>query len=247
MRQIYSGDGGSNPPAPPMKIGVFGASEASWFGYSYPCADTNELSISWNDIVCKYFKAEQYNRAVLQGSMERVLHELKKCKKDLDLAIVIISHFKFIYLPTCDIDFSSRSSSRVEDAFESKGIQHGRKFENYKNFSNQFKSKEEYVTLVNLYKKYLYNAESAQNRQAGILSQIDLWLKTKNIKTIYLSRPANIPPWVSLSAGNVYDDMYLIAKANRRYVNLPNNISVNGQKLIAKWLIKRIKNDFKIK
>ena len=79
-----------------MKIGVFGASEAAWSGYPYPCADTNELLISWNDIVCKYFKAEQYNRAVPQGSLERVLRELKKCKKNLDLAIVTISNFKFI-------------------------------------------------------------------------------------------------------------------------------------------------------
>ena len=244
MRQIYSGDGGSNPPAPPMNIGFFGASETSWHGYSYLCSDTNELSISWNDIVCKYFKAEQYNRAVLQGSMERVLHELKKCKKNLDIAIVSISHFKFIYLPTCDIDFSSHSiSTRVEDAFEVHGIQHGRKFENYKNFTNQFESKEEFVTLVNLYKKYLYNADSAQNRQAGILSQIDLWLKTKNIKTIYLAPPVNIPPWVNLTAGKVYDYMHKTSAENRRYRNLPNNISVKGQKLIAKWLIKRIKDD----
>ena len=45
-----------------MKIGFFGASETARYGYPYKCNLTNELSVSWNDAVCKYFNAEQYNK-----------------------------------------------------------------------------------------------------------------------------------------------------------------------------------------
>ena len=64
-----------------------------------------------------------------------------------------------------------------------------------------------------------------------------------NIKTIYLSMYENIPPWVSLTAGKVYDDMHKMAEENRKTFNLPNNITVEGQKIIAKWLVKRISYD----
>tara|TARA_Y100001972_G_C7645627_1_gene324458 strand:- start:1078 stop:1770 length:693 start_codon:yes stop_codon:yes gene_type:complete len=228
-----------------MIIGFFGASEVAWFGYPFKCIETKELAFSWNDIVCKYFKAEQYNRAVLQGSTERVLFELKKCKKTLDLAIVNISNFKFTYLPNCDIDFNAGHSAntRAEQIFDCKAIQHGPKFESHRNFSNQFESKEEFITLCNLHKKYLYNSEAQINRQAGALIQIDMWLKTKNIKTIYLADHHNIPPWVTLTAGDIYNNMNILAAKHRKYRNLPNNISIEGQKLIAKWLIKRINDD----
>ena len=227
-----------------MIIGFFGASETAWHGYPYQCVDTKELAFSWNDIVCKYFNAKQYNKAVLQGSTERALYELKKCKKDLDVAIINISNFKFTYLPNCDIDFNTGHSAntRADQVFDFKGIQHGPKFESHRNFRSQFESKEEFINLCNLHKKYLYNSEAMLNRQAGTLLQIDMWLKTKNINAIYLSNPINIPPWVSLSAGKVYDYMHKTAEEHRKYRNLPNNISLEGQKLIAKWLIKRINN-----
>ena len=228
-----------------MIIGFFGASEVAWYGYPYKCTDNKELAFSWNDIVCKYFQAEQYNKAVLQGSTERVLYELKKCKKKLDVVVINISNFKFTYIPNCSIDFNTGHSinTRAEQVFEFKGLQGGPKFESHRNFRDQFESKEEFITLCTLHKKYLYNSEAMLNRQAGALLQIDMWLKTKNIKTIYLSDPVNIPPWVSLTAGNVYDDMNILAAKHRKYRNLPNNISLEGQKLIAKWLIKRINND----
>ena len=228
-----------------MIIGMFGASETAWHGYPYQCEDTKELVVSWNDIVCKYFNAEQYNKAVLQGSMERVLYELKKCKKTLDIAIINISKFKFTHLPNCDIDFrvDHGIDNRAEQIFDFKGIQHGPKFESHRNVKNQFDSKQEFIDLCTLYKKYLYNSEAQINRHAGALLQIDLWLKTKNIKTIYLSRSENIPPWVSLTAGKIFDYMHLKAEEYRKFYNLPNNISAEGQKIIAKWLIKRINND----
>ncbi len=228
-----------------MIIGFFGTSETAWYGYPYQCLDTKKIAYSWNDLVCKYFNAEQFNKAVQQGSTERVLYELKKCKKKLDLAIVNFSSYKFTYLPTCAIDFKVDDTilNRAEQIFEYKGTQPGLKFSNHRNLCNQFKDKQEFIDLCSLYKKYLYNSEAQINRQAGTLLQIDMWLKTKGIKTMYLCWPKNIPPWVSLSAGKVYDSMNVTAEEHRKYHNLPNNISIEGQRLIAKWLIKRIKDD----
>ena len=228
-----------------MIIGFFGTSELAWHGYPYQCLDTNEIAHSWNDLVCKYFKAEQYNKAVQQGSTERVLFELKKCKKKLDLAIVNFSRYKFTYLPTCDIDFKVDDTilNRAEQIFDYKGTQHGPKFENHRNVRNQFKSKQEFIELCTLYKKYLYSPETHMSRQAGALLQIDMWLKTKNIKTLYLCWTENIPPWITLTAGKVSESMNKIADKHRKFHILPNNISLKGQKIIAKWLIKRIDND----
>lgn len=228
-----------------MIIGFFGASETAWHGYPYKCNQINELVVSWNDAVCKYFNAEQYNKSVLQGSTERALYELKKCKKPLDLVIINISKFKFTHLPNCDCDFKVDHviENRAEQIFDVKGVQHGPKFESHRNVRNQFESKQEFIDLCTLYKKYLYNSEAQINRHAGALLQIDMWLKSKNIKTIYLGMYENIPPWVSLKAGKVYDNIHKTADENRKTFNLPNNITAKGQKLLAKWLIKRIEND----
>lgn len=228
-----------------MLIGFFGASELSWTGYSFTDKFSGKSSRSWNDLACKHLNAEQYNRAVLQGSSERALMELKKCKKSLDLAVIGISQPKFAYLPRCDVDFrlDHDSVERAEQIFDIKGVQHGPKYESHRNLCEQFGNKEEFINTYNLFKKHLYDPELMMNRHAGALIQIDSWLKSKNIRTIYFCKSKYLPPWVDLTAGPKFEEILEFCEENRIYENLPNNLSRDAQFKIAAWFVKTINKE----
>ena len=238
-----------------MRIGIFGDSAFSWHGFPQTDLNSDTDCISWNDKVCEYFNASQYNKAVHQGSAERILCELKDSDFNFDLVLISIPHSDAFYLPNCnrDLGFNSDYEYRAELVFKQDmgdspdSIFNITAIEEYpqdqintKSVREQFSTLDEFIQTLTLCKKHLYNHKIAKNRHAGALIQIDSLLRFRGIKTLYSCPLHYVPPWVKLEAGPIFDELYDATKKYRMWRNLPNNITLEGQEEISKLVIEKI-------
>ncbi len=223
-----------------MKIGFFGASEVAWTGYKI-----NGVS-SWNDMVCEYFRSEQINYAVLEGSSERALLKLKKVKQKLDLAIISLPNsYKFSSMVNCDRDYPIAAPGNVLDVAKKwyNYVGTKKKKDGRDSVKKQFGSEDEFLTTWSLFKKHLWSPELQMIRHAGALIQINQFLSNFSIPCIFIIRSESIPAWVKLDAGYVSTELPKLYLKYRQTNNLPNNLSAEGQKIIAKYFVKLIERE----
>lgn len=223
-----------------MKIGFFGASEVAWAGYKI-----NGVS-SWNDMICEYFNAEQINHAVLEGSSERALLKLKKVKQKLDLAVISLPNsYKFSSMVNCDRDYPIAAPGNVLDVAKKwyNYVGTKKKKDGRDSVKMQFGSEDEFLTTWSLFKKHLWSPELQMIRHAGALIQINQFLSNFSIPCIFIIRSESIPPWVKLDAGCVSTELPKLYLNHRQTNNLPNNLSAEGQKIIAKYFVKLIERE----
>ncbi len=224
-----------------LKIGFYGHSSVCWAN--------SKNSISFIDQIIDKFNADLVNIGVPQGSEERILFDLKK-SKEVDVAIIFHSSPKFIFLPNCSRDVSiSNVPSRKAKYFwsEDKSDQvSSDKFENefftYGKIKEVFDTPEEYVDAMTHLKEYFYHPDLFSNRFYSALQSIDNYLENKKIKSYHVIRPSLIiqHPWIKFNSGTV--DVSLALMPNT--TGLPNNYSVEQNKLIGDKLINWINKEY---
>jgi hypothetical protein len=227
-----------------VTVGFYGASDAAWSGYNYIDKDSGNEVISWNDLVSAYFNTTGVNSAVMDGSIERAALAIKSTKTPIDIAIIVMGSYAAIPLINCDRDIAAGHKdfdNTSEQIFNIKGVSIEFKYAPDKDVAKQFGSREEYIQTLNLWKKHLWSAELQSLRYTGALIQLDQYLIANNIPAIYVGRARRVPTWLKLQAGVVYDELYDLNRKFRQTANLPNNISAEGQKELAKVYIKLIK------
>ena len=223
-----------------MNIGFYGQSDASWAGYKI----SGQLSFIDQIIIKK--RARLANIGTPQGSEERILFELKKTK-DLDLAIIFHSLPKFIYLPSCNRDLTLKElESRAVYLWREIG-EHSTEAAKAKDhfFSNggikeTFGDIETFLKTIGLYKEFLHHPDLAMNRFTGALIQIDQYITSKQIPCIHIPIQKVIPPWFSFSSGKILPEVQDLTLKHREVGTYTNNISAEGQDIIAERLLHEI-------
>jgi hypothetical protein len=227
-----------------LKIGFYGHSSVCWAN--------SKNSISFIDQIIDKFNADLVNIGVPQGSEERILFDLKK-SKEVDVAIIFHSSPKFIFLPNCSRDVSiSNVPSRKAKYFWSEfgELQSDQvssdKFENefftYGKIKEVFDTPEEYVDAMTHLKEYFYHPDLFSNRFYSALQSIDNYLENKKIKSYHVIRPSLIiqRPWIKFNSGTVDVSLDLMPNTT----GLPNNYSVEQNKLIGDKLINWINKEY---
>ena len=222
-----------------MNIGFYGHSASCWA--DFPIYG----KISFIDIIVEHFNANLVNKGVPQGSEERILFELKKTK-DLDLAIIFHSQPKFLFLPGCHRDITTRELQDKaaylwrnigENASELARAKND--YFSYGGIKEKFVNIENFLQTIHVYKEHLYHPDLAMNRFTGALIQIDQYVTKMNIPCIHIPTKNKIPTWFEFSSGIVAKEVEELCQ-NYYEIGLPNNITSTGQKVIADKLIEEI-------
>jgi hypothetical protein len=224
-----------------LKIGFYGHSSVCWAN--------SKNSISFIDQIIDKFNADLVNIGVPQGSEERILFDLKK-SKEVDVAIIFHSSPKFIFLPNCSRDVSiSNVPSRKAKYFWTEGKSDqvsSDKFENefftYGKIKEVFDTPEEYIDAMTHLKEYFYHPDLFSNRFYSALQSIDNYLENKKIKSYHVIHPKLVIQhnWLKFNSGSI--DYALALMPNT--VGLPNNYSVEQNKLIGDKLINWINKEY---
>jgi hypothetical protein len=222
-----------------LKIGFYGHSTACWA--NFPIYDQK----SFIDIIIEHYHATLVNQGVPQGSQERILFDLKKTKQ-IDLAVIFHSPPNFVFLPSCQRDLTlhelnskafylwreiSDDSTELAKAKE--------QYFAYGGIKETFQDIKTFMDTISLYKKFLYHPDLNMNRYLGALVQTDQYITAKQIPCIHLPIKEHIPHWFKFTSGMVSYDLPELEKKYRE-IRFPNNISVEGQHVIADRLIKKI-------
>ena len=232
----------SIPPAAPkkensMRLGFYGDSTACWtlrpINKFKPFIEEDKGSFI--DTICKKYKAICVSTGAAEGSIERILVNLKKTKK-IDFAFIFYSSPSRFYLPNTDRDIDIGDFDKYFSDKKANYLFNIQK-QNTENLKKDFDNLEEFIKTISLYKKYLYDPDVHLNRWYGALIQIDQYITAKNIPCVHVVNKNIIPPWFEFSSGIVAHEIYDLCKQNYDR-SLPNNISEQGQDLIADALIK---------
>jgi hypothetical protein len=223
-----------------MNIGFYGMSTASWVGDDR----------SFIDQVRERLGAKIVNAGVPQGSEERVLIDLKKTRKKVDVAVIFHSSDRnYLYLPKCNRDISSQQVPEnkakalwteascwkpTPSEFEHEFMGHG-------NIKEIFGTAEKFIECMTLYKEFLYSPELITNRYHGALVLIDSFCQQFIPKTIHIPEDA-LPEyeWLEFKSGITSHELRIIADEHYRGGLNPNNISDEGNRLIADKLVELI-------
>jgi hypothetical protein len=218
-----------------MKLGFFGHSDCR-----------SRKPQSFTKILADRLDAKLINVGSIQGSQERIAYELKK-SKNLDLAVIFHSYPVYLFLPGCDRDFNVQHSLESRADYLWKNRSHLDVIsENWKDVSNsnprfymKFKNPENFLSVMSIYKEYFYDFELLKNRFEASLLQIDSILTNKKIAAIHIidKHKNYIPKWFEFNSGIVDLDLYDIIE-NYREMSGPNNISIQGNCLIADYIFK---------
>lgn len=223
-----------------MKIGFYGHSTSCWA--EFPIYNQN----SFIDKVIENYNATLVNKGVPQGSEERILFDLKKTK-NLDIAIVFHSIPKFVYLPTCsrdvaitDIDrFKAFYLWRESNSNSTELAKAKQEYFSYGGIKESFEDIETFLQTFSLYKEYLYHPDLQLNRYHGAMLQIDQYLLAKRIPVLHVALEKRVPSWFTFSSGK--NCPHIQELADKHYeIGLPNNVSAEGQQVVANMLIKEI-------
>ena len=229
-----------------MNIGFYGHSAASWA--NFPIYD----QVSFIDLLVAKYNAKLVSHGVPQGSEERILFELKKTKK-LNLAVIFHSMPRYIFLPTCrrDVDITDIGHRKADYIWNSKTAdktelaQAKDEYFSYGGIKETFGEIETFVDTMGLYHEFLYHPDLQMNRFYGALAQIDQYVATMKIPTIHIYDRKVIPSWFKFSSGLITPDIDDLC-AELYQPGLPNNISAEGQTIVADQLsvyIDQITND----
>lgn len=220
-----------------MKIGFYGHSAASWAEFPI-----NGVS-SFIDIIVEKYKADLVNIGAPQGSEERILFELKKTKK-LDLAVIFHGHAGYLFLPSCerDIEVNDSGLRKAEQLWKDKEVDPGAMqaakddYFSYGGIKEVFGDIETFVSTMALNRQYLYHPDLQLNRFVGALSQIDQYVTAMNIPTIHIYWEQVIPSWFKFSSGLTAPEIAKLT-IDLYESGLPNNISIEGQQVVAEAII----------
>ena len=80
-------------------------------------------------------------------------------------------------------------------------------------------------------------------RHAGALIQINQYLSAFKIPTVFVVKKENLPAWVKLDSGVNSTKISKLYEENRQHDNLPNNLSAEGQKTIAKYFVSLVEKE----
>jgi hypothetical protein len=222
-----------------MKIGFYGHSTASWANFVV----ANQKSFI--DIVIEHYNAVLVNKGVPQGSQERILFDLKKTK-DIDVAIIFHSVPNYIFLPSCQRDITLKEledkafylwKDVTDDGTELAKAKE--KYFSYGGIKETFEDIEVFIDTMSLYKKFLYHPDLIMNRYIGALVQIDQYITAKQIPCIHVASKEKLPNWFKFTSGVVAREIPLLEKKYWK-IQFPNNISSEGQQVLADILIQKI-------
>jgi hypothetical protein len=226
-----------------LHIGFYGHSTASCIG----------MSESYIDQIAEYFDAKIVNVGAAQGSEERALFDLKKTK-DIDIAIIFHSATpRYIFLPSCDRDISvdavptNKANVLWSESDNRKNVS-TEEFENefftYSKIKEVFKDVDTFVETMRLNKQFLYHPDLVKNRYEGARCLIDLYCLQKVPKVIHVidHYQEKIGTWFKFQSGIVD---YELGKVAKKYYSSgrPNNLSDEGNIIIAEKIIKIIKDN----
>jgi len=228
-----------------------------YFGHSTVGDDTHGQPGAFIIDVAQHFKAQILNTGTGQGSQERILFELKKCR-NLDVAVIFHSRPQSLFIPGARMDFHiaedpdhkaeiiwsqelflQMTPPKVdeEQLFREK---YQESLQYRKNFSAVFKTPQDFVVCLKNFKKYLYHQDLQQNRFEGALMLIDEYCASRVPVVIHSIDPVRIPSWwkgfksgILVPELNVYEKKY-------REPSQPNCLSPEGHMIMKETLIRVI-------
>jgi hypothetical protein len=226
-----------------MNIGFYGHSAASWYGNSH----------SFIDQIANQLNCKIVNIGVPQGSEERILFDLKKTKK-LDIAIIFHQHGpKYMFLPKCNrditIDTIPESKSVVlwseNDEKQATPETFKDEFFTYGKIKEVFGTTETFVECINYYKKYMYHPDLQRNRFESATLMVDTYCLSQVPKVIHISDYPydKAMPWFGFKSGIIASEVAELANTYYDSHSNPNNISDEGNVLIANRLVEIIKEN----
>jgi hypothetical protein len=222
------------------RIGFYGHSAACWA--NFPIYDQT----SFIDMTIEKTGYKLVNKGVPQGSQERILFELKKTKK-LDFAIIFHSIPKFVFLPTADRDVDINDIDQRKCTYMWKEKQERNELEsmrddyfNYGGIKEAFGDIKNFITTFASYREYLHHPDLQMNRFFGALVQIDQYVTHMKIPTIHIYGTKHIPNWFEFNKTSLQrPDIHELCEQHYQG-GYPNNISAEGQHIIAEELINQL-------
>lgn len=179
-----------------------------FYGHSSSIRDVDNNVNVYIDKIVEHYNGVLVHEGVPQGSEERILFDLKKTKK-LDLAIIVHSLHRYLFLPGCkrDIDIKHLSEKRFQyvwnksmDNFDVLSAV-GTEYFNYGGIDKVFGNEETFITTLLSYKQYLHHPDLMMNRYLGAVHQIDQYLYTKQIPCVHIHGSTQFPSWVKFQSG----------------------------------------------
>ena len=228
-----------------MNIGFYGHSASSWHGD--PKSFIDQIK---NRLDCKIV-----NVGVPQGTEERVLFDLKKTKK-IDIAVIFHQYGpKYMFLPKCNrdisIDIVPEKKSKIfwseDNADEHINQQMFEdEFFTYGKIKEVFETPEIFIECMHHYKNYLYHPDLQRNRYEAATLMVDAFCSARVPRTIHISNyPYHmVMPWFSFKSGIISKEIAeLVDTYCNDSSNNPNNITDEGNQLIADKIIELIKEN----
>ena len=227
-----------------MNIGFYGHSAASWYGNPKSFIDQVKERLNCNIV----------NVGVAQGSEERVLFDLKKTKK-LDIAIIFHQHGpRYMFLPKCNrditVDTIPENKSKILWSESDADIQIDQQmFENefftYGKIKEVFETPKIFIECMHYYKNYLHHPDLQRKRFEAATLMVDTYCSAKIPYTIHISDyPYHIAmPWFNFKSGIVSKEIAELVKTHYNTDPNPNNITDEGNCLIADKIIEIIKKN----
>lgn len=216
------------------------------FGHSI-CLRSHSNILSFIDILIDQYNIKPHQLHIsLCGSEERILYFLKKVKEPIDIAIIFHGDPGLVFVPPLERDMHPYA---LDSAFWDNPFNRTLKyFENIpkdkSETSLQTTSLEDFKIAYEYFLKYFYTKDLNTNRHYGALTQIDQFLKYKNIHAIHCVLEYTMPSWFNFSSGIVDTEITQMQNSSSIYRCdkrlSPNKINEEGNKLIAETLIKYI-------
>jgi hypothetical protein len=229
-----------------------------FFGHSTVGDDTSGKEGSFIIDVAKHFNAQIVNVGTGQGSEERILFELKKCKERIDVAVIFHSRAQSLFLPGCRMDFNiSEEPDRKAEIIwaqeliiqmtpptENEDQLYAEKYKESlqyrKNFSSVFKTQQDFIICMRNFKKYLYHQDLQQNRFEGALLLVDQYCAARVPRVVHSINPTRLPPWwAGFKSGVLGDELFKIEQQYRQ-VGLPNCLTPEGHQKMGVEVIRLI-------
>jgi hypothetical protein len=233
-----------------MKLNFLRKLHIGFYGHSVACfAGQPE---SFIDQVSAKLNAKVVNVGVPQGGEERILFDLKKTKT-IDIAVIFHSPTpRYIFLPSCNRDVSvnsvptnkavalwseNSSSKRVTPEEFEKEFSYGK-------IKEVFGDMDTFIKTMQLNKQFLYHPDLVKNRYEGARCLIDSYCLQKIPKVIHVIdyHQENLGNWFKFQSGIVN---YELGKISEKYYKPgihPNNITDEGNKVMANKIVEIIEN-----
>lgn len=192
-----------------MNIGIYGPSIALW---------RPSEKFSWISLIKDHYGANIVHTGTPLCSEERILFDIKKTKK-LDLAIIVHTKPRFIFIPSWNRDLRSINKEDVLKKFQHnvlnvEGILEDPKF--YQdNVAEHYDDHEEFLESLYLYYKYFVHPDLMRDRFNGALIQIDQYLTARNIPAIHFTGVnTELPSWFNFTSGEVFTSLVELAQGH---------------------------------